>query len=283
MTSADVSARVAWAEDAPAIAAVQVRAWRTSYADLLPAEVLDALDPDDIADGWRDALGRPGRRPQPGPGRAGAQPGHRLRGDRAGRRPRLRPGRHRRAHRPHRRPAQARRRATARGCSRPAPTPWSPTGSPTPSPGCPPPTTTLRAFLTAAGWGPDGAHRTLDLLGDGTHHRQAGAPAHRAGRRRADGGATHHPLDRPRRHRRRHRHRRLRHLLRRDLGGQRPRRLAVVRALAAGVHRRLAVRAGRRDRRPAATPFFGALSGLLLGTRNTLYGLKVAPMVGWRG
>jgi predicted branched-subunit amino acid permease len=31
------------------------------------------------------------------------------------------------------------------------------------------------------------------------------------------------------------------------------------------------------------TPFFAALSGLLLGTRNTLYGLKVAPLVGWRG
>jgi len=31
------------------------------------------------------------------------------------------------------------------------------------------------------------------------------------------------------------------------------------------------------------SPFLGALSGLLLGTRNTLYGLKVAPMVGWRG
>lgn len=31
------------------------------------------------------------------------------------------------------------------------------------------------------------------------------------------------------------------------------------------------------------SPFFGALSGLLLGTRNTLYGLKVAPMLGWCG
>ena len=30
-------------------------------------------------------------------------------------------------------------------------------------------------------------------------------------------------------------------------------------------------------------PAFGALSGLLLGTRNTLYGLKVAPMLGFRG
>ena len=42
MTSADVSARVAWADDAPAIAAVQVRAWRTTYADLLPTEVLES-------------------------------------------------------------------------------------------------------------------------------------------------------------------------------------------------------------------------------------------------
>ena len=31
------------------------------------------------------------------------------------------------------------------------------------------------------------------------------------------------------------------------------------------------------------SPFFGAVSGLLLGTRNTLYGLKVAPMLDWHG
>ena len=30
-------------------------------------------------------------------------------------------------------------------------------------------------------------------------------------------------------------------------------------------------------------PALGAMSGLLLGTRNTLYGLKVAPMLGFRG
>ncbi len=59
MSSADVSARIAWAEDAPAIAAVQVRAWRTSYADLLPAEVIDSLDADRMAEGWRQALARP--------------------------------------------------------------------------------------------------------------------------------------------------------------------------------------------------------------------------------
>lgn len=57
--SADVSCRVAWADDAAAIAAVQVRAWRESYADLLPADVIAALDPDQIAEGWRQSLGRP--------------------------------------------------------------------------------------------------------------------------------------------------------------------------------------------------------------------------------
>jgi len=51
MTSADVSARVAWADDAPAIAAVQVRAWRASYAGLLPDDVLGALDPAELAAG----------------------------------------------------------------------------------------------------------------------------------------------------------------------------------------------------------------------------------------
>ena len=42
--TADVSVRVAWGDDAPGIAAVQVRAWRAAYADLLPADALDALD-----------------------------------------------------------------------------------------------------------------------------------------------------------------------------------------------------------------------------------------------
>lgn len=30
-------------------------------------------------------------------------------------------------------------------------------------------------------------------------------------------------------------------------------------------------------------PLFGMATGLLLGSRNTLYGIKVAPMLGWRG
>jgi ribosomal protein S18 acetylase RimI-like enzyme len=57
--SADVSCRVAWADDAPAIAAVQVRAWRASYADLLPAELLAAMTTEDVAADWREALVRP--------------------------------------------------------------------------------------------------------------------------------------------------------------------------------------------------------------------------------
>lgn len=56
---ADVSCRVAWADDAAAIAAVQVRAWRVDYRDLLPAEMLDAMDPESLAGHWRESLVRP--------------------------------------------------------------------------------------------------------------------------------------------------------------------------------------------------------------------------------
>ncbi len=51
--------RVAWTGDAPAVAAVQVRAWREEYAGLLPAELLAGLDPDRLALGWADSLARP--------------------------------------------------------------------------------------------------------------------------------------------------------------------------------------------------------------------------------
>ncbi|MGI9157030.1 MAG: GNAT family N-acetyltransferase [Marmoricola sp.] len=55
-TGADVSCRVAWADDADAIAGVQVRAWRTSYDALLPTDLLDSLDPAELAAGWRTSL-----------------------------------------------------------------------------------------------------------------------------------------------------------------------------------------------------------------------------------
>lgn len=57
--TADVSVRIAWAEDAAAVAAVQVRAWRRAYAGLLPAEMLEALDPVDFAATWNEALTKP--------------------------------------------------------------------------------------------------------------------------------------------------------------------------------------------------------------------------------
>lgn len=56
--SADVSVRVAWADDADAIAALQVRAWRTSYDGLLPAAALE-IDPARAAQAWRTTLSRP--------------------------------------------------------------------------------------------------------------------------------------------------------------------------------------------------------------------------------
>lgn len=57
--TADVSVRVAWADDAPAIARVQVRAWRRAYADLLPADLLESLDEDEFAAVWRESLAKP--------------------------------------------------------------------------------------------------------------------------------------------------------------------------------------------------------------------------------
>jgi GNAT superfamily N-acetyltransferase len=167
LTSADVSARVAWAEDAPAIAAVQVRAWRASYADVLPPEVLERLDADQLAEGWRQALGRPtdarnrvlvalernlvtgfvvtGPATDPDcdpvavgeladltvdPHKRGAGHGSRL----------LQAG-----------------ADTLVGDRFVRAVMWLPTTD-----------DATRGFLTSGGWGPDGAHRTLDLLGDGT-------------------------------------------------------------------------------------------------------------------
>jgi ribosomal protein S18 acetylase RimI-like enzyme len=61
MTShdADVSVRVGWADDALAIAAVQVRAWRQDYAGLLPADVLEGLDVEAFASAWAASLSAP--------------------------------------------------------------------------------------------------------------------------------------------------------------------------------------------------------------------------------
>ncbi len=52
----DASVRPASAADVSAIGAVQVRSWRRSYADLLPAPLLAGLSADQLAAGWRAAV-----------------------------------------------------------------------------------------------------------------------------------------------------------------------------------------------------------------------------------
>ncbi len=56
--SADVSVRVAWADDAPALADLQVRAWPRAYEGLVPAEAFPT-DPAPVAQAWRTSLARP--------------------------------------------------------------------------------------------------------------------------------------------------------------------------------------------------------------------------------
>jgi GNAT superfamily N-acetyltransferase len=57
--NADVSARLAWPDDATAIVRVQLATWRESYASLIPAEELDALDPDSLAQRWAQTISAP--------------------------------------------------------------------------------------------------------------------------------------------------------------------------------------------------------------------------------
>ncbi|MEV7396798.1 GNAT family N-acetyltransferase [Aeromicrobium sp. NPDC092404] len=57
--TADVSARLAWPDDATSIVRVQLASWRASYADLVPAEVIDALDPAELAERWATTLSSP--------------------------------------------------------------------------------------------------------------------------------------------------------------------------------------------------------------------------------
>jgi len=56
--SPDHSVRVAWADDAPSIAALQAAAWRETYDGVLPEEVLD-LDVEQAAQAWRASLVAP--------------------------------------------------------------------------------------------------------------------------------------------------------------------------------------------------------------------------------
>lgn len=59
MTTADVSARLAWPDDAAAIVRVQLAHWRRAYAATVPADELDALDADELAERWRTIISSP--------------------------------------------------------------------------------------------------------------------------------------------------------------------------------------------------------------------------------
>ncbi|MCL3818890.1 GNAT family N-acetyltransferase [Aeromicrobium wangtongii] len=57
--NADVSARLAWPDDAAAIVRVQLASWRRGFADVLPAAELDAIDPDELARRWATTISAP--------------------------------------------------------------------------------------------------------------------------------------------------------------------------------------------------------------------------------
>ena len=57
--TADVSVRLAWPDDATAIATVQLRSWRERYADVLPTEVLEELPEAQFHEAWLSSISRP--------------------------------------------------------------------------------------------------------------------------------------------------------------------------------------------------------------------------------
>jgi ribosomal protein S18 acetylase RimI-like enzyme len=56
----EVRVRIAGVDDAVAVARVQVESWRERYDGLLPAELIDAMNVDDFTERWRASLHRPG-------------------------------------------------------------------------------------------------------------------------------------------------------------------------------------------------------------------------------
>jgi GNAT superfamily N-acetyltransferase len=51
--------RIAWTADTEGIGRVQARVWAESYRDVLPRDVLDELVPEVFASAWREAIERP--------------------------------------------------------------------------------------------------------------------------------------------------------------------------------------------------------------------------------
>ncbi|RNM15888.1 GNAT family N-acetyltransferase [Nocardioides pocheonensis] len=165
--SADVSCRVAWGDDAPAIAAVQVRAWRASYAGILPPDLLDSMSVDELAEHWRTSLTRPpdARNRVLVALERNLVTGFALTGPAAdpdcdpladGEVTDLTVDPHKRGQGHGSRLVQA-VVDTLRADRFTRAVTWLAAQD-----------DAARSFLTEAGWAPDGAHRTLDLTGDGT-------------------------------------------------------------------------------------------------------------------
>lgn len=162
--TADASVRVARPEDTDEMGAVQAAAWRAAYAEVLPPATLAALDPAAVAAVWRTALASPPTRDhavlvalsaghvvgfvavaplepaQEGIGEVAALVVH--------------PDAQRDGHGSRLLNAGADR---LRGNGFDHVVTWVSTGD-----------EARLGFLTAAGFQPDGATRTLDLTGDGT-------------------------------------------------------------------------------------------------------------------
>lgn len=56
--AADVSARLAWPDDAPHIVDIQIAHWRNTYADMMRPEVLDGMNPTEMAGMWVQIISR---------------------------------------------------------------------------------------------------------------------------------------------------------------------------------------------------------------------------------
>ena len=164
---ADRSVRTAWSADAHAIGTVQVDAWREAYADLLPAAALAELDATDFAGAWRAAVERPPSARHrvlvalEGPevvGFAATAPSEDLDADPATDGEVLalhvRHGARGEGHGSRLLSAVA---DTLRADGFTRALTWLVASD-----------DELRAFLTDAGWAADGAHRRLDLAGDGS-------------------------------------------------------------------------------------------------------------------
>ena len=56
--AADVSARLAWPDDAPSIARIQAEHWRETYGSLLNEEAIDAVDLTEMSERWVEVITR---------------------------------------------------------------------------------------------------------------------------------------------------------------------------------------------------------------------------------